>query len=41
MLNEFRGIVAKRWKGNNVEMNAYCKHNKVIVREYASFYNKC
>ena len=40
MRNMFRGIVVKSWTGNNFETSADCKHNKMIVKESARFYNE-
>lgn len=40
MRNMFRGIVVKSWTGNNFETSADCKHNKMIVKESAKFYNE-
>ena len=38
--NVFRGIVVKSWEGNDIEVSADYKHNKVVFRESVKLYTE-
>ena len=41
MKDLFQGYIVKIWKGMNLSSEKYTELNKIVVKHYVKYYNKC